>query len=223
MASVKQLLETKFTSFYQISSVPTVNSVWTELASFDLDDTPNVSILSYKEGKVSFNNQIFGNIEVAPYEGFINQCTKPSKFLEGRKKCDYILFHTSTDGYVVLLEITSGFITPQGSTLTKPIINYPGGKLEKSEDQLSRSLQDLLSVPEIEKDFQAKSHKICLMAYELKKHTDPNYFIKHPFERYLTIESAATGEDGAIIPSKTINDLGFEYRRISHEKTFILS
>jgi hypothetical protein len=61
------------------------------------------------------------------------------------------------------------------------------------------------------------------MAYRVNPHTDPDYLMKHPFERYLRVESKATAEDGAIVPCLMINNLGFEYRRISHEYSYRLA
>ncbi|MBO8432321.1 MAG: formylglycine-generating enzyme family protein [Bacteroidetes bacterium] len=55
-----------------------------------------VQVLPLREGKVSFENKVHGEIEVVAYENFVNQCTRPASFLKGRKKCDYVLKHTDT-------------------------------------------------------------------------------------------------------------------------------
>ena len=70
---------------------------------------------------------------------------------------------------------------------------------------------------------ESKAHRVCIMAYRVNPHTDSEYLKKHPFERYLGIESKITGEDGALMESPAINALGFEYRRINHNYAFSLS
>lgn len=132
-----------------------------------------------------------------------------------------MLVHSDDKGYALLIELTSALGTAEN--LKIPINKYPGGKYEKCECQLASSLGDLLAVPTINIYLLAKAHRICLMAYRVNPHTDPDYLMKHPFERYLKVESKATAEDGAIIPCSAINSLGFEYRRISHEYSFRLA
>lgn len=107
--------------------------------------------------------------------------------------------------------------------LEKPIDKYPGGKYEKCVVQLENSLSDLLAVDNIGRLLMAKRQRVCLMAYRVDPHTDPDYLLKHPFEHYLMIESKATAEDGAIVPCMSINRQGFEYRRISHEYSYHLA
>lgn len=121
----------------------------------------------------------------------------------------------------MLIELTSALGTAEN--LKKPIDKYPGGKYEKSEYQLASSLGDLLSVPTINTYMVAKAHRVCLMAYRVSPHSDPDYLMKHPYERYLKVESKVTAEDGALMPCTAINSLGFEYRRISHEYSFRLA
>ena len=88
---------------------------------------------------------------------------------------------------------------------------------------ISRNQSFELAVAAVEELMMARQHRVCLMAYRVSPHTDPDYLMKHPFERYLRVESKATAEDGAIVPCLAINSQGFEYRRISHEYSYRLA
>lgn len=238
---LKDLLEKDFVSHHGIHVSPVADAVMVSSASchccaygrcccpcgcFDLDDMPSpVQVLPLREGKVSFENKVHGEIEVVAYENFVNQCTRPASFLKGRKKCDYVLKHTDTSGYVLLLEVTSALGSIEN--LMKPTHKFQGGKFEKAEYQLGSSLDDLLDVPSIAKCLKAMRHCICLMAYKVLPHTDPMYLMLHPYtnpyERYLSVEAEATAENGAIVPCPMIEQKGFEYRRIDHRKVFSLN
>ena len=222
MTSIKPLMESDFVAHYGIQVSPVADVISAGSIQFDLDDMPSpVQLMAAGEGVVSLSNDTHGTIEVLAYEHFVNQCTKPSSFLNGRRKCDYMLVHRADRGYVMLIELTSALGTAEN--LKKPIDRYPGGKNEKCEYQLASTLGDLLAVPNINTYLIAKTHRVCLMAYRVNPHTDPDYLMKHPFERYLKVESKATAEDGALIPCLAINSLGFEYRRISHDYSFRLA
>lgn len=219
MTSIKPIMEADFVAHYGIHVSPQADVVATDVQLFDLDDMPSpIHIVSSGTGKVTLKNDTFGRVELMAYENFIKQCTKPSSFLNGRRKCDYLAVHESDKGYALLIELTSALGT--ADNLTIPIDKYPGGKYEKCEHQLASSLSDLLAVPAISALFTAKAHRVCLMAYRVNPHTDPDYLMKHPFERYLGVESKITAEDGAIVPCLAINDQGFEYRRISHDYSY---
>lgn len=215
-------MESDFIAYHGIHVLSVADVLSTEDKQFDLDDMPSpVQLMEHGKGKVSLTNDVHGKVEILAYENFVNQCTKPTSFLNGRRKCDYMLVHLADKGYAMLIELTSALGTAEN--LKKPIDKYPGGKYEKCEYQLASSLGDLLAVPATNAYLLAKAHRVCLMAYRVNPHTDPNYLMKHPFERYLKVESKATAEDGAIMPCMAINSLGFEYRRISHEYSFRLA
>lgn len=222
---LKDLLERAFTEHYSITSPCHADIVCTSSQEFDLDDTPNVSILTVGSGKFSLRCCSEGEVSIIAYEHFLNQCISPSSFLQGRMKCDYLLVKEGLDGFSLLLEITSAL--GDFSSLSRPIYNnrkdsirFSGGKYEKVENQLFLSLNDLTSVSEIKDFLYAQPQKACVMSYRIYPHTDPDYLMKHPFERYLTIESAETKDNGALVSSPSIESLGFEYRRICHPYVF---
>ena len=222
MTSIKILMEKDFVSYYKIHSEVEADCISIQYEQFDLEDMPSpIQVKSFGKGEVSFTNETYGYIDVLAYENFVNQCKKPSSFLIGRKKCDYIAVHREDSGYAMLIELTSALGTVQN--LAKPIDKFPGGKYEKSEVQLEKSLKDLLSVNAIKECLMSKKHRICLLSYCINPHTDPDYLRKHPFERYLKVESQTTAENGAEISNPAINALGFEYRRINHDFSFRLS
>lgn len=212
-------MEDDFVAHHNIHVSPVADVVATKALRFDLDDMPSpIHLVADGEGKVSLTNDEYGGLEVLAYENFINQCTKPSSFLNGRRKCDYMAVHYADEGYALLIELTSALGT--ADNLKKTIDKYPGGKYEKSEYQLACSLGDLLAVPSINSCLLTKAHRVCLMAYRINPHTDPDYLMKHPFERYLKVESKVTAEDGAMVLCLAINNMGFEYRRINHAYSF---
>lgn len=227
MNNMKILLENDFIATYGIKSDVIVDSLQTSEIKFDLDDIPSpIQLKAFGEGKVSFCNEK-GEIEIVHYEDFINQCVRPQSFLNSRKKCDYLMTHTDTQGTAMLVEITSALGSKEN--LSKPILRhnkeksimFEGGKYEKCEEQLWQSLSDLKGVPSIAHKLGSYARKICLMAYKVtpkaEEQTDPkDAVIRRPYNRYLKIESGSTSDDGAIVPCPKIEALGFEYRRIEH-------
>lgn len=218
---LKDLLEKDYLERFGITSDAKADVASGPSSVFDIDDMPSpIRCLPEGQGKVTFENGTYGEIEIVAYEHFVDQCMKPRSFLRGRKRCDYLLLHPDSAGYIILLEITSALGT--NDSLTKSTAEYPGGKYEKVEHQLFNSLRDLLSVPAIEAKAKTMQHRICLMGYKIHPHTDPTYLKTHPYARYLSIESKVTGDDGAIVPCPMIESLDFEYRRISHGYVFKL-
>lgn len=221
---MKQLLETDFLASHKVSSKAIADALLTRQENFDLDDPAHTfGPTEPGAGLASFHNEK-GELEIIHYEGFIDQCKRPSSFLNKRSKCDYLLAHTDKRGTALLLEITSATGTKEG--LAKPIpdrkhgnITYRGGKYEKCEEQLYQSLRDLKHSESIADKLNAYARRICLMAYRVIPNTDN---IRRPFARYLKIEAASTSDEGAIVPCPKIEALGFEYRRIDHQYVFDL-
>lgn len=230
MSNMKQLLENDFLKHYGVTSTVAIDCLSITDVDFDLDDEDSpISLKALGKGKASFHNDN-GDLEIIHYEDFINQCAKPRSFKNGRKKCDYLLYHTTTPKTVVLLEITSAL--GSRANLEKPITHrttgealYEGGKFEKCEDQLFQSLSTLVEVPSISGKLNVHTRRICLMAYTIKPaQTWLQLILKfcRPFAKYLAIEAKATADNGAIIDCPKIEKLGFEYRRIEHQYVFKL-
>lgn len=225
---MKQLLENDFLKHYGVTSTVAIDCLSITDVDFDLDDEDSpISLKALGKGTASFHNDN-GELEIIHYEDFINKCNKPPSFKKGRKKCDYLLYHTTTTKTVVLLEITSAL--GSRANLEKPITHkntgkllYAGGKFEKCEDQLFQSLCTLVKVPSILGKLNEYTRKICLMAYTIKPAQTKSQSIgSRPFAKYLAIEAKATADNGAIIECRRIEDLGFEYRRIEHQSVFKL-
>lgn len=225
---MKQLLENDFLKHYGVTSTVAIDCLCVTDVDFDLDDQDSpIGLKALGAGKASFHNDK-GELEIVHYEDFINQCDKPPSFKKGRKKCDYLLCHTTTPKTVVLLEITSAL--GSRANLEKPITHkntgkllYARGKFEKCEDQLFKSLRTLDEVPSISRRLKAYTRKICLMAYTIKPAQAKLQSIgSRPFAKYLAIEAKATSDNGAIIDCPKIEELGFEYRRIEHQYVFKL-
>ena len=228
MNNMKQLLENDFLKHYGVTSTVAIDCLCVTDVDFDLDDEDSsISLKALGAGKASFHNDN-GELEIIHYEDFINKCDKPPSFKKGRKKCDYLLCHTTTPETVMLLEITSALGSQ--ANLEKRIVHrttcevlYEGGKFEKCEDQLFQSLCTLVKVPSISGKLNEYTRKICLMAYTIKPAQTKSQSIgSRPFAKYLTIEAKATSDNGAIIDCPRIEKLGFEYRRIEHQYVFKL-
>ena len=225
---MKQLLENDFLKHHKVTATVAVDCLCVTDVDFDLDDQESpISQKALGAGKASFHNDK-GELEIIHYEDFINKCDKPPSFKKGRKKCDYLLCHTTTPETVMLLEITSALGSQ--ANLEKRIVHrttcevlYEGGKFEKCEDQLFQSLCTLVKVPSISGKLNEYTRKICLMAYTIKPAQTKSQSIgSRPFAKYLTIEAKATADNGAIIECRRLEDLGFEYRRIEHQYVFKL-
>ena len=225
---MKQLLENDFLKHHKVTATVAVDCLCVTDVDFDLDDQESpISQKALGAGKASFHNDK-GELEIIHYEDFINKCDKPPSFKKGRKKCDYLLCHTTTPETVMLLEITSALGSQ--ANLEKRIVHrttcevlYEGGKFEKCEDQLFQSLCTLVKVPSISGKLNEYTRKICLMAYTIKPGQTKSQSIgSRPFAKYLTIEAKATSDNGAIIDCRRIEELGFEYRRIEHQYVFKL-
>ena len=225
---MKQLLENDFLKHYGVTSTVAIDCLCVTDVDFDLDDEDSsISLKALGAGKASFHNDN-GELEIIHYEDFINKCDKPPSFKKGRKKCDYLLCHTTTPETVMLLEITSALGSQ--ANLEKRIVHrttcevlYEGGKFEKCEDQLFQSLCTLVKVPSISRKLNKFTRRICLMAYTIKPvQTKSQSIGSRHFAKYLKIEAKATSDNGAIIECPRIEKLGFEYRRIGHQYVFKL-
>lgn len=217
------LLQNTLVGHYKISSSVCLNYKQIDSREFDLDDA-SCFVVEKGKGKASFLNEK-GSLKILCYEDFIKQCKKPRSFVEGRKRCDFILFHDSMEGSFVLNEITSAY--GDESNLAIPITkgnkSYPRGKNQKVVDQFVHTLDTLLNVPAIKSKIESYERKICLMSYRVYPYNndviDKTLAAVHS---YRIIESLETQGAGAVIVEKSINDFGFEFRRISHKYSFSL-
>lgn len=220
---LRELLEKQFVQFYGISTKDiTVDSIISQEKEFDLDDMSSpIHTVPVGEGKLTIKDNDT-SLEIVHYEDFINQCKKPQSFARGRKRCDYIICSNiddvSSGGHIILAELTSAL--GDRDHLLIPIKDSDGnvvfsdGKIGKATLQLEESLHTLMSVPEISDMFKSMTDKQCVMAYKLIRYNNKVKRLEHPMNRYLSIESNETRNNGAIIPHDGINRFGFLYRRI---------
>lgn len=228
---LSDLLMYDFIQYYKISSKGiTVDEQLSNDEQFDLEDMQSpFKLKPFGDGTLSFT----GNreqLEIVHYEDFVGQCKRPVSFLNGRKRCDYILCSTKVkdneNSHVILAELTSTLGTV--ANLQKTIkshhgeVLFEGGKYEKAEKQLAESLANLMAVPRIKKLFVSSKDKQCILAYKVIPYTDPVKRMQHPMQRYLAIESEETKENGAILADETINSYGFTFRRLNHAASYKL-
>lgn len=197
----------------------------TEKGYFDLSDQADTMIVSYSDGFSSYKNRHLIAISVLNYEKYISQFDNIS-FGRGRRRCDFILTNEidGKDNIFILNELTS---SSSLDALSKPIYDkdrnviFPKGKFQKAEIQLVISLQTLMDVPEIKAYADTCAKRVCLLSYRIDNGNDPSGSQK-AFNRYKTIESKATGSEGALLHQAVIESFGFEYRRISYEHSYAL-
>ena len=222
---MKPLFDNDFIAYYGILSRNAVADEYpVNLPAFDIDDTVTPPVVPYKAGQLSVNAS--EDVDILAYEKFIDKCKTPKSFAAGRRRCDFLLTTHSTNNAVCLVEMTSAL--GSASKLSLPIrdshgnVRYPGGKMEKVEDQLSQSLSTVMAVPAIQSNLASRSRKICLMSYIINPYTNIVDRIRHPLMRFLGIEAKEVKNDGAIVSCPAIEAFGFEYRRISHDYAFNL-
>ena len=216
------LLKNDFITYYSISSPVSVDFRIIKEFAFDLDDMPSPFHICPKgTGKLTLTGNT-SDLLIISYEGFINQCKRPSTFLDQRKKCDYIVISDRLE--ILLVEITSA--TGSVANLLKPILDnrgavmFPGGKYEKVERQLEQSLQTIMAVPSINNAIVKLHKKTALMAYRVYPSSLHSIVRTGAYSRYLAIESNETQENGAVLSCPQIESFGFEYRRINHRSAF---
>lgn len=226
---MKTLLRTDLLKFYGLGRqvLPEVIFEQTSDETFDMQDAENSIFVSYRSGNVSFQNSNHRLYEAVKYESFINALSGTA-FERGRKRCDLILYDVAvaTGHFFLLNEETSTLEST--FNLCKPILNkkgdvqFNGGKYEKVEKQLEGSLETLLAVPSIARFINKYLRKVCLMSYVINRRTEDVVSARRTFSRYRMVEAKETGENGALLDCPPINNLGFEYRRISHDYVFNL-
>lgn len=221
---MKSLIEKFFEIHYLLDNNVSIFNQNTTECFFDLDDDqkPNY-IVRYTEGIASFTNNKCHEIHVLDYEGYITSFENRPSFTNHRRRCDFII-EDKVGNAIVLCELTSSSHGMSG--LIEPRDEFQGGKFEKVEKQLADSLETLVCVPQIKDYFDSLAIKVCLCSYKLFNVSKLSHHIQSTvtaFNRYLKVEEYETGENGAELVSKRINDLGFVYKRISHNYSFILN
>ena len=215
---MKELFVNDFVVHYHISSPDLVADEY-ELVDnpVELKDSAGTPIANVGDGQLRMYN-VDGGMKAFAYDRFISSCKKPQSFQRGKKRCDWVLTSRDTNQLVCLVEFTSSL--ENTGNLSKPIsdgsISFAGGKMEKAEIQLSESLETMMAVPTIATKFNAASHRVCLTAYRISPITNPVVRMRYPDQRYKLIEARETGDKGAIIAMPSIEQLGFEYRRVAY-------
>jgi len=221
---MKSLIERFFEIHYQLDNNVSIFEQNTTERSFDLDDDqkPNY-IVRYTEGIASFTNNKCHDIQVLDYENYITSFENRPSFTNHRRRCDFIM-EDKVGNAIILCELASSSRGMSG--LMEPMEEFQGGKFEKVEKQLADSLETLACVPQIKDYFDSLAIKVCLCSYKLFNMSKLSHHIQSTvmaFNRYLKVEEYETGENGAELESKRINNLGFVYKRISHNYSFIIN
>lgn len=222
--NLKTVFDQDFIAFYGISTKG-VSAICTRtvLPKFDLSDEQDSfgKLISFGSGDVSFEDND-GEVQVLWYNNFINQCTKPRCFQEGRLRCDVVMAASMPRGdEIVLLEITT---EKEVFNLDKPITKgrgFPGGKNEKSRKQLYESLVTILSVESIRDYANTCSNRVCLMGYNIldAQMVISGVTVRFPNRRFMKVEESASPH-GTVYSCPEIESFGFKYMRISHTQTF---
>lgn len=220
---MRELFINDFVAYYSITSRDIeADEYVVHLEPFEMGDSEEGPVVADGDGQLRMHN-VEGGINIFAYDRFITSCKKPRSFQEGRKRCDVVVTSFDNDLLVCLIEFTSAI----GNTrnLYEPIlkkdgsVQYSRGKMEKAEDQLTESLKTILDVPTIASELNRRLHRVCMAAYRIYPIIDPIVRMRYPDNMYKTIEARETGESGAIISMPSIENLGFEYRRVAYPTT----
>lgn len=223
--SLKAIFEKDFVTYYGITTKSvSAACLSVVLPKFDLSDNQDSlgSVVPFGAGDVSFDGND-GEVQVLWYNHFINQCTKPRCFQEGRLRCDAIMVASLSKGFeMVLAEITT---ENDMSNLEKPILDgrvFLGGKNEKCRKQLYESLTTVLSVASLKSLADNCFRRVCLMAYHIREvqTSISGIRIRFPFRRFMKVESEVSSS-GVVYSCPEIESFGFEYVRISHSQSFL--
>lgn len=220
---MKELFLNDFITHYGIISPDVVADEYVvQLEPFELGDSDVCPVVKDGEGQLRMHN-VEGGINVFAYDRFVTSCKKPKSFQKDRKRCDVVVTTRANNLLVCLIEFTSAI----GNTrnLYEPIlkkngaIQYPGGKMEKIGVQLTESLRTMLDVPAVASEMKRRVNRVCVAAYRIYPAIDPEIRMRYPDNTYKMVEARETGEYGAILSMPSMENLGFEYRRVAYPTT----
>jgi hypothetical protein len=215
-SSLCELLKRDFPRHYQkqysaISDSANVPCKKVEENLFELKDEEDNCVVEEGNGNVRYVNSGSEPVFVVHYEQYINQF--PSRFLQNRKKCDFLLFDQA-GSFIILNELT---ISKSEANLSKQDQHTGLSKSERAEKQLINSLNDLREVDSINQWIEKRERKICLFAYKIPESSRPEINnARLAFNRPLLNEAKETQGVGAELSSKEIEDFGFRYFRLCY-------
>ena len=205
---MENLLRQSYTANYNLPPCMDGEFVFTTNNShFELKDD---STVIYKNNGVSkFSNPTNKTITVINYETFVNQLSH--RFRQDRNVCDLIVI-SDNNGHFILSELTDTH-----SKYINPYINTKGhqiGKRAKAQEQLLKTLIDLLAVPQIFEKIKKYSVKQCCFFNKQSMAPSP-INASSAFSRLNSLYP-----NGFKMTNLQIEANDFEYYEFSYNQTF---
>ena len=225
MMNLKEVFDRDFLLAYGIpeNKRQDIKQECTNASDFDLIDKEESEenfIVEFGKGTGSFENKAEYNIEILAYDDLIKNYNGKYDAFKGSKSCDFILY-SEKNSTIVLNEHTSSAGGRENLETEDRKTNMT--KFQKVEKQLSDTLTKLKEVDSLNGIISNCITRICLVSYELYRATDNENKTRKAFNRVTVQIDKETGENGAKLSCRDIEEKGFEYRRISHNYKFRLS
>ena len=225
MMNLKEVFDRDFLLAYGIpeNKRQDIKQECTNASDFDLIDKEESEenfIVEFGKGTGSFENNVGYNVEILAYDNLVKNYNGKYDAFKGSKSCDFILY-SEKNSTIVLKEHTSA--AGGRENLEKEDRKTHMTKFQKVEKQLSDTLTKLKEVDSLNGIISNCITRICLVSYELYRATDNENKTRKAFNRVTVQIDKETGENGAKLSCRDIEEKGFEYRRISHNYKFRLS
>ena len=209
---MENLLRNNYTVHYGLAECTSGNiTANTNISYFELNDDTKIIYKNKDSGVAKYNNPKLKTITAINYENFVKLLH--NRFKNGRNVCDLIVVSDDKE-YFLLNELTDTLIK-----YVNPYQNSKGvqiGKRTKAKKQLSKTLDDLLNVPDISAEIKKYQQKRC--CFFNKKSMAPNIIeATKAFGRINRITSEGFNMSNTDIESK-----GFQYYEYSGEHIFTI-
>lgn len=206
---METLLRNKYTVHYgQPLCVRGTISKSTNATYFELNDDSTIIYQQKDEGVAKFNNPAQKNITAINYENFVGLLSP--RFRNGRGVCDIITLSDNNEDFLLneLSDTLMKYVLPYSNAKGSQI-----GKREKAKEQLIKTLEDLLNVPDISSYISNYKNKRCCF-FNKKSMSPAAISATKAFGRINNLTSQGFKMSNSIIESK-----GFEYYEYSGEQT----
>lgn len=205
---MENLLRNNYTAYYGLPKCTCGKfSTSTNASYFELNDDSIIIYQDRDSGVAKYSNPNLKTITAINYESFVKSL--PSRFKQGRSVCDLIVISDNNE-FFLLNELTDTHIK-----YVYPYENLKGlqiGKRAKAKQQLTTTLDDLLSVPSISIEIDKYKHKRCCF-FNKQSMAPLSINATEAFGRINSLTS-----EGFKMSNTDIESRGFEYYEYSGDQ-----
>lgn len=193
----------------------TLKTETTDAVDFEIADNNPTIIQQEGMGVARFHNQNRKAIEILDFEAFINLFTQKLRAGQG-KKCDFILTDAKGRELIVFNEISKLSSESLTAFPQQAAGNGPQNKIDKSFEQLKKSIERLYSSQALACHINGYAVKIGLFSYRLTEPTKNNIATK-AMQAFLTpLKKQPSFTAAGVLPN------GFTYQRQEYPHAFDL-